>query len=91
MKDLQDLSNSLQYNLLNLYFTHKDLLSQILIKKDEKNNNISVTDKDINLNFNNTVIFTVFSRASNFYIEKELYYERRDIVQRVSKSNSYHY
>jgi hypothetical protein len=37
LEDLQDLRNSLQYNILNLYITHKDLLSQILTTKVENN------------------------------------------------------
>ena len=86
IKDLQDLSNSLQYNLLNLYITHKDILSHILKQKKVEKNNISVKDENINRIFKNGVIYTVFSRASNFDIEKELYYERRDLVKSLTKN-----
>jgi hypothetical protein len=87
LKELQGLSNTSQYNILNLYFTHKDIMNHLLDKKVEKNN-IDVTDKNFNRisNFNTNAILTIFSRASNYDIEKELYYDRRDNVKRVTNS-----
>ena len=71
IKDLQDLSYWLQYNLVKLYLTDEALSSYFLNKR---------TDSNISGN----VIFTVFSKASNYDVGKEFYFDRREIVKRVT-------
>ena len=74
IKELQDISYSLQYKIVILYFTDKEL-SRYVSSKTKKTKKISAN-----------VIFTVFSRASNYDIEKKLYYDRRKVVDTLTKN-----
>lgn len=94
IKYLQEFSQLLQYNLLNMYINHKDqyIFTQNLKNKIEKDQDILTQNLDKKkdqikpktIKQDSNIIFTVFSKASNFDIDKESYYDRREKVQKIT-------